>query len=105
MWDDRPDPEELGRRIVAEGNARRRANRDSEILAMRLILAYLSDDPDETAYLVWAIMAEAGCSSEQFQVAARTARESASWWKEYGAAEQGRARILAKLDKLTGVPA
>lgn len=105
MSDNRLDPKEVALRLIAEELLARRRNRDSEILAMRLILAYLGDDTDETAYLVWAIQDESGCSRDQFQVAARAAREAASWWKEHGEVEQARARILAKLDKLTGVAA
>lgn len=74
---------------------------DYEVLAMRLLLAFLSDDAAEITFQCWAIMDQSGCDKIQFQVAARTAREAASWWKEHDAAEDGRAHILAKLKKLT----
>ena len=79
--------------------------REYEVLAMRLLLAWLHDDPAETAYHCWAIAAESGCNHRQFQVANRTAREAAGWWKASGRTEDGRQRINAKLEKLTGVPA
>lgn len=80
-------------------------SQEYEVLAMRLLLAYLTEDDDESAFLVWAVLDESGCSREQFQVAARTAREAASWWHSGGCAEHGRRRILSKLERLTGVAA
>lgn len=78
---------------------------DYQIRAMRLLLAFLSDDIAEMQYHTWAIADETGCDQSQFQVAMRTAHECASWWKEHGEVEQARTRILAKLEKLTGVAA
>jgi hypothetical protein len=77
---------------------------DYEVLAMRLLLAFLADDHDELAHLCGRVLGESGCTVRQFQVAVRTAREAASWWKDAGRAEDGRRRITAKLDKLM-VPA
>lgn len=65
----------------------------------------LSDDEAELKYHLQAIADEAGCSRDQFQVAARTAYECASWWRDTDSVEEGRQRLLAKLEKLTGVPA
>ncbi|WP_199255612.1 hypothetical protein [Mycolicibacterium mengxianglii] len=104
MWDNRRDPEEVALELLASERAREKRNRDSEILAMRLLLAYLEESPDESAYLAWAIQDELGVSREHFEVAVRTARAAARWWNDNGEVEQARTRLLEKLEKLA-VPA
>lgn len=75
-----------------------------ELLAARLILALLQDDPCERAYRVRAIREESGLDPARFLLALATAEEAASWWRfrpEH--VELGRGMLTARILELEGV--
>jgi hypothetical protein len=83
---------------------KRLSGHDFEVLALRLILAYLADDPAETTALVGIMVNETGATRAQFELAEHTAREAAGWWKRanggVGGAEKARTMLYRKLEAL-----
>ena len=78
----------------------RLSGKDFEILAMRLILAHLADDSEETNALIRALVYETGATYYQFELADATAREAAGWWKRANGAEKARDLLYRRLDRL-----
>lgn len=75
---------------------------DYQLLALRLIMANLCEDPEEVAYHVWSIQYQTEYPADHFELAATTAREAASWWRRTPEGpEKARAMITRKLEKLT----
>lgn len=77
----------------------RRSSQHPEILALRLILAQLADTPDEAAYYSWLVLADSNCTRDSFDVAVRTAREAARWWRSIGNVEHARELVGARLQQ------
>lgn len=75
-----------------------------ELLAARLILALLQDDPCERTYRVRVVREESGLDPSRFLLALATAEEAASWWRfRPDSVEVGRDLLTARILELEGV--
>lgn len=75
-----------------------------ELLAARLILALLQDDPCERHWRVRQVREESGLDACRFALALATAQEAASWWPD-DARDLARWSLTERIAELSGVPA
>ncbi|MDP7725094.1 hypothetical protein [Mycobacterium sp. TY814] len=78
--------------------------RHTEVLAHRLLLAFLEDDPAERALQVLAVANDSGIRAERWELSCQTAMAAANFWRQTDA-ELGRRLILARLLELTEIDA
>lgn len=77
-----------------------------ELLATRLILALLQDDPCERDFRVRQVRDDAGLDPSRFVLALATAEEAARWWgHDPEHRDLARAMLTARIEKLAGVAA
>jgi hypothetical protein len=74
----------------------------TEILACRLILAYLLDDPVEMEFQVYAVGDESELPYEQFRLANYTAATAAQFWRDTNP-RLARKLLTERLGELTAV--
>lgn len=79
---------------------RRRFVKHTEVLALRLLLAFLEDDPAEQALQVLTVANDSGIPAERWELSTQTAMAAAKFWRQMDA-ELGRRLILARLLELT----
>lgn len=83
---------------VAEG--RRYYSHRCEVLACRLILAHLLDDPADREAASWQIQAETGEPFAYFEMANRSARVASDHWREICQVESARTALTERLRQL-----
>ncbi|MCB0934361.1 MAG: hypothetical protein KDB71_21085 [Mycobacterium sp.] len=75
-------------------------SRESEILAMRLILIYLDSDTDAAAIHMWALQDETGIDWIAFESARKSAQLAAEAWQRWGRVDDARRMLMERLGEL-----
>lgn len=71
-----------------------------EVLACRLILAHLLDDPADREAASWCIKDDTGQPFAYFEMANRSAQVAANFWRKSGQVESARTALTERLRQL-----